>query len=609
MDTTLTNSKPGRILVIDDNEAIHHDYLKILTTEKSAADANFDSMQAALFGDEENKIKRANYSVECAFQGKIGLDLLVQAIDRNDPFDLAFVDMRMPPGWDGVETIEALWKADNDLQVVICTAFSDYSWEETLTRLGMSDRLLILKKPFDNAEVLQMAMSLFEKRKLLRQLRKQTGKLESQVAEQTAELKVAYEDAERLLEAISSILISLDAKGNIIRWNQMAESVFGISAAAVQGKRFVELEIDWRHPAVAKQYLTQWDFATRNRQELEFTNKEGAIRSLGMSAFPVESSQGNAGCLFLGSDITETKLLRNQLDQAQRLESVGQLAAGVAHEINTPMQYIGDNVSYVHKCFENIRPVLDWLPHAIDQLKSMSPDPKSVCELEERMKKAKLKSIVDRVPEALADAQEGIAAVTKIVAAMKEFSHPGSETKMNSDLNHILSTSLTVAKNEYKYVADIETVFDPKLPTVQGFPSELNQVFLNIIVNAAHAIGDQTKQGTNGRGLIKISTSLQGDLIEVRIQDTGGGMPVAVQARIFEPFFTTKVVGKGTGQGLAIAHTIIVQKHLGRIWCDVDPGVGTTFVIQIPREIRDVEIVNGNLSSGATCELTPCVSA
>jgi PAS domain S-box-containing protein len=443
--------------------------------------------------------------------------------ERNDPFDLPFVDMRMPPGWDGVETVE---------------------------------------------------------------------------------LQVVLNDAERLLNSISSILVSLDSRGRVTRWNPNAESYFAIAAEQARGNRFMDLPIKWRDPATVAQLLESMDVLPKMKQEIELTDHLGVVRTLGLSVFPVEKCGGATGCLFLGSDITEMKQMRIKLDQARRLESVGKLAAGVAHEINTPMQYIGDNVGYVSKCFDNIRPVLEWLIRANDQLNGHSTDPLPMVEWEQRLKKAKLNAIISKVPEALADAQEGIAAVTKIVAAMKEFSHPGSETRMCADLNHILESALTVARNEYKYVADIETCFDAKLPAVQGFPSELNQVFLNIIINAAHAIGDQTKQGVDGRGLIKLSTFSRDDVIEIRIQDTGGGMPAEVQSRIFEPFFTTKAVGKGTGQGLAIAHAVIAKKHQGRIWCDVDPGVGTTFIIQLPLATHDA--TDNSQSSGLTHEQASC---
>ena len=166
------------------------------------------------------------------------------------------------------------------------------------------------------------------------------------------------------------------------------------------------------------------------------------------------------------------------------------------------------------------------------------------------------------------------------------FSHPGTDEKTNVDINRAIETTITVAKNEWKYVADVETDLDADLPVVPGLPGELNQVFLNLLVNAAHAIADVVGDGANGKGKITFSTRSAGDWAEIRIEDTGGGIPEAIRSRIFDPFFTTKELGKGTGQGLAIAHSVIVQKHGGKLWVNSDPGEGTTFFIKLPLEIK-----------------------
>jgi signal transduction histidine kinase len=171
--------------------------------------------------------------------------------------------------------------------------------------------------------------------------------------------------------------------------------------------------------------------------------------------------------------------------------------------------------------------------------------------------------------------------VAKIVQAMKDFSHPGNETKMPIDLNRSIESTLTVCRNEWKYVADLQTDFDPSLPLVSCLPGEFNQAILNIVVNASHAIAD--KVGDKGKGIIGVSTRRQGDKVEIRISDTGTGIPNAVRGRIFDPFFTTKEVGKGSGQGLAISRSIVVDKHQGEIFFETETGQGTTFVIRLPQ--------------------------
>ena len=281
-------------------------------------------------------------------------------------------------------------------------------------------------------------------------------------------------------------------------------------------------------------------------------------------------------------NVTENKFLQMHLVQAQKLESVGQLAAGIAHEMNTPLQYVGDNTEYLQKSFARLLGVLEKYEGMLEAAKSGSVTPDLLTEVEATVKKARVKSMLEEIPEAIKDSLDGIQTVARIVRAMKEFSHPGTDEKTKLDINRAIETTISVAKNEWKYVADIETDLDSDLPLVSGFPGELNQVFLNILVNAAHAIADVVGDGANGKGKITFSTRLDGDSAEIRITDTGGGIPEAVRSRIFDPFFTTKELGKGTGQGLAIAHSAIVGKHGGRIWFESKPGEGTTFFIKLP---------------------------
>jgi signal transduction histidine kinase len=175
-----------------------------------------------------------------------------------------------------------------------------------------------------------------------------------------------------------------------------------------------------------------------------------------------------------------------------------------------------------------------------------------------------------------------VARVAKIVRAMKDFSHPGFEAKAPTDLNQAIESTVTVARNEWKYVADLDLVLDPQLPLVPCLPGEINQVILNLVVNAAHAIGDVVGAGAGGKGRIRVSTSRQGDWAEIRVQDTGAGIPESARARIFDPFFTTKAVGKGTGQGLTIAYSVVVQQHGGTIEFETELGQGTTFLVRLP---------------------------
>jgi signal transduction histidine kinase len=271
-----------------------------------------------------------------------------------------------------------------------------------------------------------------------------------------------------------------------------------------------------------------------------------------------------------------------QIQQGQKLESIGRLAAGVAHEINTPTQYIGDNTRFVCDSFVDLLPVLQAPRQLIEAARENRLTPELLASTEAALEKADIDYLVAEIPKAIEQSLQGVERVTKIVRAMKEFSHPGAEEKTQVDLNHCIDSKLTVARNEWKYVAELVTEFDPGLPPVPCLPGEFNQVVLNLVVNAAHAIADTIKPGDIAKGTITISTKLLGDWVEVRIRDTGTGIPEAAREKIFDPFFTTKGVGKGTGQGLAIARSAIVDKHGGTISFETETGRGTVFIIRLP---------------------------
>ena len=282
----------------------------------------------------------------------------------------------------------------------------------------------------------------------------------------------------------------------------------------------------------------------------------------------------------------EVAELQNQLTQSKKLESIGQLAAGIAHEINTPMQYIGDNMNYLETAFNRIVQVLKTYDGLLAAAKEGAATADDVVAVEAAIQKTRLKSLFKEVPEAIQDSQDGIRTAARIVRAMKEFSHPGSDEKTPIDINQAIGTTITVSRNEWKYVAEIETDLDTELPLVPCLPGELNQVLLNLLVNAAHAIADAVGDGSHGKGTITVSTRRRETGVEIGIKDTGQGIPEEVQGRIFEPFFTTKELGKGTGQGLSITHSIIVQKHGGKIWFETEVGSGTTFIIWLPLKMR-----------------------
>jgi len=301
---------------------------------------------------------------------------------------------------------------------------------------------------------------------------------------------------------------------------------------------------------------------------------------------------------FIGTDLTENRALESQLHQARKLEAVGQLAAGVAHEINTPMQYVGDNLDFLEKKVELLVPLMDGLENFTSAEDEERAD--TFLALQTTAKKIRAKNCVAGLLDAITDSRDGVHHVSKIVRAMKEFAHPGQEEKMPVDVNKALASTIAVATNEWKYVANINLDFDETNPVVRALPVELNQVFLNIILNAAHAVGEVTEGGENGKGEITVATKLLDDAVRVSISDSGTGIPEDIKARIFDPFFTTKEVGKGTGQGLSIAHSVVVNQHLGRLVCDSVLGVGTTFTIEIPLETSETAHAESETQAIAT---------
>ena len=284
------------------------------------------------------------------------------------------------------------------------------------------------------------------------------------------------------------------------------------------------------------------------------------------------------------ADVSADELNEQQNRQAQKLEAIGSLAAGVAHEINTPTQYVGNNLLFMKDGFGSIKELLQKNADLWDKAQNGGKIPELIQQLREIEKSTDVEYLQDEIPVAIEQSMEGIQRVTKIVQAIKEFSHPSMDEKVPVDLNRAIETTVTVSHNEWKYVSDLETHFDPTLPAVVCSPGEINQVILNLITNGAHAISDQIDKNIYKKGLIKIYTYHKGNEVEIRISDNGGGIPEAYRERVFDPFFTTKPVGKGTGQGLSIAHKVIVDKHQGRLSFESVPGEGTTFVITLPIE-------------------------
>ncbi|WP_112193717.1 ATP-binding protein [Pseudomonas sp. LG1E9] len=449
------NQPPNRrILLIDDTPSIHDDFRKILMPTGESNQA-LDDMESALFGD-TSKPTVQPFELHSAYGGEEGLQLLATAMAETRPYALAFVDMRMPQGWDGAKTIEELWKVDPGLQVVVCTAYSDYSWDDLLHRLQGYDRLLILKKPFDNIEVQQMANTLANKWDMARRASLQTAHLEQLVEQRTLALQV---------------------------------------------------------------------------------------------------------------EIDERKQLESQLVQSEKLASLGQLAAGVAHEINNPVGFISSNLSTLDGYFNQLQQMLEAYRLAEDSLAQGEQLKALRAELE-------LDFLKDDIPLLIRESKEGIGRVVQIVKDLKNFSRvDNDQTWQFANLQQGIDSTLNIVASELKYKADVIKRYTP-LPEIECLASQLNQVVMNLVINAAQAMGPE-------RGTITISNGVEGENVWLEVADNGCGIDPQAMQKIFDPFFTTKPVGEGTGLGLSLSYGI-VKKHRGDISVSSELGKGTRFRVVLP---------------------------
>lgn len=388
-----------------------------------------------------------------------------------------------------------------------------------------------------------------------------------------------------LIEAIASAVIAVGNDDRVTHWNSAAEALLDVTAADAVGKPILNLGValDWSviSPVILQLKTGQID---QYKEDCE-TELHGHYKILSIAITPFNLSAQESGYLLLIADVTEEREMEQQLRQAEKMQSIGQLAAGIAHEINTPIQYVGDNVRFLREAYEDISVLIQTAMNLYEESMSADFDKQRLVQLKEKADEIDLEFLQEEIPGAVGQSQEGIHRVAQIVRAMKDFSHPGSDDKEYSDINRAIESTIMVTRNVWKYIAEVETHLEPDLPMVPVFLGPFNEVILNMIVNAAHAIGDVVDTSTGSKGMITIETkSFHNDWVSISISDTGCGMTKEVMHRIFDPFFTTKEVGKGTGQGLSLSHKIIHDQHGGKIQVESEPGKGTTFRIMLPVE-------------------------
>jgi PAS domain S-box-containing protein len=377
-----------------------------------------------------------------------------------------------------------------------------------------------------------------------------------------------------MIDLIPAFIYAKDVGSRFIAMNTALARNMGTVAADAIGKT----DFDFFKPELAKKFYTDEQALIKSGtaiidlEEPGFDAQTGMARTVCTSKVPLRDENGEViGIIGVGFDITERKVAEQRLAASEHLESIGRLAAGVAHEINTPIQYLNDSVYFIRDAMQ------DLLAHNA-RLVAMLPEPPEPDEDIEDLRKD--------LPPALNRVVEGLARIAEIVRSMKEFSHVDQREMARVDLNRAINSTLIIARTEYKYIAELETEF-ADLPLVTCHGGQVNQVVLNLVVNAAHAIADRNKAlGTTEKGRITVKTRIEDGFAVISIGDTGGGIPEAIRKRIFEPFFTTKEVGRGTGQGLSIAHNVI-HAHGGKLDFVTEMGKGTTFNVRLP--IDDAE--------------------
>ena len=353
--------------------------------------------------------------------------------------------------------------------------------------------------------------------------------------------------------------------------NRPSEQIVGKHYADVIGAELYSERLPYLEKALGGKTVTHTAITTC---------PDGNTRHINVTFIPHRAAPGKPfGFIGVIEDITERKKIEDQLARASKLEGIGQLAAGIAHEINTPIQYIGDNLGFLRNASEGLFGLVDTFNEIVDAAQSGSDLTAAKARIGEAVSAVDLDFLKDDVPDAIEHSLNGVKDVARIITSMKDFSQPNSENRTPVDINQSLRNTLTITRNEWRDLAEIKEDMAEDLPQVLGFPAELNQVFLNIIVNAAHAIAEANSGKPETIG---ISTVAQGKSVVIRISDTGPGIPEDIRERIFEPFFTTKDVGSGTGQGLAMSWDIVVTRHGGMIDVESTPGEGTTFVLTLP---------------------------
>ncbi len=395
------------------------------------------------------------------------------------------------------------------------------------------------------------------------------------------ELYTAHGMSESLLSAVSNPMMIIDVDYGINNLNRYTEKLLNSESADLIKKNLFEIKIPWDNRIVHEilERVKKTGEPLRGC-ELAF-NKE---RIMGISIYPINDPEGKiSGFLLTGLDITEKKITENKKNIEQKLVSLGELSAGVAHEINTPSQYIMSNLDFIKKSLKEIKVLYSKFTAVLDGLNnSGSLRKKQFTEITEYIEKSEIDYLFSEIPGAINQSQEGIDHITKIVKSMKSFARPDIGDKVKVNLNEMIGDVITISRNEWKYSAEMISDLNDEFLEIICNPAEINQTILELIINSSHAISEKIKNGIYEKGIIEISAKREGNKALIIVKDDGTGIPEDDKSRIFDPFFTTKDVGEGTGSGLSYVYTTIVRSHGGSIDIHSDKDTGTEFKIRLP---------------------------
>ena len=391
-------------------------------------------------------------------------------------------------------------------------------------------------------------------------------------------------DTRRLFEQIPSLFIGLGEGRRVLLLNAQAEQVLGCRADDLIGRPLEECPLPWEADRVDEGLNNAVQAGCPIRIDSLRCERTGQpLSELGLNVIPLtDGAMFGMQTIIIGADITERKLLEEQLAQAQKMEAIGHLAAGIAHEISTPAQFVGDNTQFLREAFDDLQQILTRFQNLATTVRQDRSAVDELNAIDAAIEELDLNYLEEEIPLAIDHILDGVGRISKIVRSMKFFAHPGDVEKAPLDLNEAIESTIVISRNEWKYVAEVHTNLDPEMPPVPGQRGEINQVILNLLTNAAHAISEKSGHLQGTKGHINVTSRFRDGWAEIRIQDTGGGIPDAIRHQVFDLFFTTKEEGVGSGQGLAIAHSVIVDKHGGMLNFESEPEKGTTFIIRLP---------------------------